>query len=199
MRRQTMCARAYTLTEIVIVLAVITVLAALLFPVFAFARAQSRRATCITNLHQLGTALSMYREDYDELPPHLSTLYPGYVSQPRLFVCPNDPKLGQYVGNERLEGTKYFPTGVSYDYVPQWQRATELGWWQPAPDFGPGKWGDLTPVAQCQWHWATQFNPQWTQNASGAQGWVQVLMMSGSVRKIRVEDSLPTFDPEKYQ
>jgi prepilin-type N-terminal cleavage/methylation domain-containing protein len=193
-------AAAFTLIELLVVIAIIAVLAAILFPVLAAARANARRTTCISNLHQIGLALGMYRQDYEELPPHLSTLSPAYITDPRLYLCPSDLKQGQYAGNSRLEGTLYLPTGVSYDYVPQWQMAQTLGWWQSGgPPFGPGKWDDLTPVADCQWHWATTFNTTWSSNLPSARGWEVVLMMTGSVRKVRVEDPVADFTPDNYR
>lgn len=58
--------RAFTLIELLVVLAIIAILAALLFPVFAQAREMARSATCKSNLKQIGTAMQMYVQDYDE-------------------------------------------------------------------------------------------------------------------------------------
>ena len=59
----------FTLIELLVVIAVIAVLAALIFPVFAQAREQARKATCVSNLKQIGTATLMYLQDYDETYP----------------------------------------------------------------------------------------------------------------------------------
>src|ERR1043166_2835215 len=64
-----MIRRAFTLIELLVVIAIIAVLAAMLFPVFARARESARRATCTSNLHQIGLALHMYTQDYDERFP----------------------------------------------------------------------------------------------------------------------------------
>ena len=188
----------FTLVELLIVIAIIALLAAILFPIFGAAKAASRRTACISNLRQIGIALGMYRQDYEELPPRLSTLFSTQISDARLLVCPNDPHQGHYLGNSRMEGTLWLPSGVSYDYIPQWQTAQEFGWWEAGPPFGPGKWGDMTPVTECQWHWAKKFHADWTENAKNVKGWQLVLMMAGSVRKLRVEDSLSNFSPDKY-
>lgn len=57
--------RGFTLTEMLVVIAVIAILMALLFPVFATAREKARQNTCLSNLKQVGTALTAYAQDYD--------------------------------------------------------------------------------------------------------------------------------------
>jgi prepilin-type N-terminal cleavage/methylation domain-containing protein len=60
----------FTLIELLVVIAVIAILAAILFPVFAQAREKARSAMCSSNLRQIGLALTMYRQDYDERNVH---------------------------------------------------------------------------------------------------------------------------------
>ena len=59
----------FTLIELLVVIAIIAILAAILFPVFAQAREKARGSTCISNCRQLGTALQLYCDDYDETYP----------------------------------------------------------------------------------------------------------------------------------
>ena len=58
--------RAFTLVELLVVIAIIGILAAILFPVFARARENARRASCQSNLRQIGLGLLQYSQDYDE-------------------------------------------------------------------------------------------------------------------------------------
>lgn len=60
---------AFTLVELLVVIAIISLLAALLFPVFATARGKAREISCISNERQIGQAIKMYTQDYDELYP----------------------------------------------------------------------------------------------------------------------------------
>jgi len=56
----------FTLIELLVVIAIISILAAILFPVFARARENARRASCMSNLKQIGLGVMMYVQDYDE-------------------------------------------------------------------------------------------------------------------------------------
>ncbi|MDR3709231.1 MAG: DUF1559 domain-containing protein [Capsulimonadaceae bacterium] len=67
--------QAFTLIELLIVIAIIAILAAILFPVFATAREKARQTTCQSNLKQLGIAFTQYAQDYDETYPW--TIYGG--------------------------------------------------------------------------------------------------------------------------
>jgi prepilin-type N-terminal cleavage/methylation domain-containing protein len=61
--------RAFTLVELLTVIAVIALLAALLFPVFARAREAARATACLSNLKQIGLAVQLYLQDYDNVFP----------------------------------------------------------------------------------------------------------------------------------
>ncbi len=58
--------RAFTLIELLVVIAIISLLAAILFPVFARARENARRTSCLSNAKQWGLAQMQYIQDYDE-------------------------------------------------------------------------------------------------------------------------------------
>jgi prepilin-type N-terminal cleavage/methylation domain-containing protein/prepilin-type processing-associated H-X9-DG protein len=61
--------RAFTLTELLLVIALLTALAALLFPAFAAARRSARQTNCLSNLRQISVAHRLYVEEYDEALP----------------------------------------------------------------------------------------------------------------------------------
>ena len=60
-------------------IAVIAILAALLLPTLAKAKANAQSAACKSNLRQLGLALSMYVDDYDKYPGNGAMYSGGYV------------------------------------------------------------------------------------------------------------------------
>jgi prepilin-type N-terminal cleavage/methylation domain-containing protein len=97
--------RGFTLIELLVVIAIIAILAAILFPVFARAREQARKITCVSNLKQLGTAVIMYAQDYDEFLPNNwsgkkdtmlwndlggSGLMDPYLKNRKIWFCPSD-------------------------------------------------------------------------------------------------------------
>jgi len=100
--------KAFTLIEILVVIAIIGILAAILFPVFARARETARKASCQSNLKQLGIGFQMYMQDYDSRLPiygaDTSTygfsqswdlqILP-YTKNMNLIQCPSDTESGR--------------------------------------------------------------------------------------------------------
>jgi type II secretory pathway pseudopilin PulG len=87
---------AFSLIELLVVVATIALLAAMLLPAFARARAQARQSCCRSNLHQIGLALTIYRQDYRDwnVPIYLGpgcywlTGVKRYVGELDVFRCP---------------------------------------------------------------------------------------------------------------
>ena len=97
-------ARGFTLIELLVVIAIIAILAAILFPVFARARENARRASCQSNLKQIGLGIMQYTQDYDEKFPlynwagssvplgHGGWAYnlQPYLKSEQIFQCPSE-------------------------------------------------------------------------------------------------------------
>ncbi|HSV72455.1 MAG TPA: prepilin-type N-terminal cleavage/methylation domain-containing protein [Chthonomonadales bacterium] len=96
--------RGFTLIELLAVIAIIAIIAAILFPVFAQARESARAISCTSNLRQLGTAIRMYMQDYEDMVmpgyqyvggrgANQLLWYPDilnpYVRNAGIFLCPN--------------------------------------------------------------------------------------------------------------
>ena len=82
----------FTLIEILVVIAIIAILAAMLFPLGLRAREMSRRATCASQLRQIGMAFSMYLADWDGCYPNTNN---PYLWMGRYWRWPLDPYLGE--------------------------------------------------------------------------------------------------------
>ena len=74
--------QGFTLIELLVVIAIIAILAAILFPVFAQAREKARAIACLSNNKQIGNALLMYLQDYDEALPAPDWGAPSATSGP---------------------------------------------------------------------------------------------------------------------
>jgi prepilin-type N-terminal cleavage/methylation domain-containing protein/prepilin-type processing-associated H-X9-DG protein len=90
----------FTLIEMLIVVAIIGLLAAILFPVFGRVRENARRTSCLSNLKQLTLAISLYTQDNDEyLPSYLNNNVPwwdqckSYIKSTQVLQCPSRPGI----------------------------------------------------------------------------------------------------------
>jgi prepilin-type N-terminal cleavage/methylation domain-containing protein/prepilin-type processing-associated H-X9-DG protein len=108
--------RGFTLVELLVVIAVIAILAALLTPVFQRVLAGGRATACISNLRQLSVALGAYVTDHDNAMPVLKTArekltdevpvidntLDKYLPQKAVFACPADGKFAAETGTSYL-------------------------------------------------------------------------------------------------
>ncbi len=95
--------RAFTLVEILIVLGILGVLCALIFPAFTRAREAGRRTSCANNLRQIGLAFQQYVSDSNRFyPPDdrygallkcgwPDRFFPTYIKAANIFYCPSHP------------------------------------------------------------------------------------------------------------
>jgi len=130
MRRETRgTKRAFTLIELLVVVAIIAVLTSILLPVYSAARAKARQSVCVSNLRQLGSALLLYTQDFDDTCPNAQWIGPAafppnwqfgassrdllspYIRNEGIFVCPSDTELAEML--IRSSGKAF---GLSYQY-----------------------------------------------------------------------------------
>ena len=117
--RETKRPKAFTLVEMLVVLAIASVFASIIYPTFLKAQAKARQTTCQSNLRQIGLAISIYNQDYDGRYPYAvdpidrllqsewTRTFPNlgsdmsnikdvqqvlepYAGSPQLFRCPAD-------------------------------------------------------------------------------------------------------------
>src|SRR2546425_5066271 len=98
----------FTLIELLVVIAIIAILAAILFPVFAQARERARATACLSNAKQIGLAVSLYMQDYDEviLPWFVPTGEAPQPSSPDPFLRRADTKVWPQLIQPYLKNTQ---------------------------------------------------------------------------------------------
>ncbi len=161
----------FTLIELLVVIAIIAILAAILFPVFAQARESARSISCLSNMKQMGLALRMYGQDYDETYPNIrlyinpnvgccnedltwKNVIMPYVKNKGVFACPSNKSVTFTPGNKTTlnqngqgEGWLYEQDGimpVSYamnSTVTTWLPANYATDWA-----GSSSWVDYKPM-----------------------------------------------------
>ena len=130
----------FTLIELLVVIAIIAILAAILFPVFQKVRENARRASCASNLKQIGTAVTQYNQDADEKMPFGANWRPSvdpcgvkgqldpFIKSNAVWICPSDgswaknsPDVGVSCDGGTPKPCSNFPAGNSY--------GTEFDFW----------------------------------------------------------------------
>ena len=114
----------FTLIELLVVIAIIAILAAILFPVFQSVRENARRTACLSNMKQIGTAITLYSQDYDELivPSQNGggtdlvswpSIIQPYIKNADVFVCPDGSDGGQAADSSQVAASGRLYVGIT--------------------------------------------------------------------------------------
>lgn len=126
----------FTLIEMLVVVGILALLAALLFPVFASVRENGRRASCQSNLHQIGLAMQQYLQDNDHKYPPTNIEFPhpypllAYVGDSGVFLCPDISEAQR----ERMGQTGGISLSYEYDYPRLITRSAPTAPWNGVSD-----------------------------------------------------------------
>ena len=132
---------AFTLIELLTVIAIIGILAAILIPVVSSVRESARASKCVSNLRQIGMAFHAFAADnqdrfpglfYNGQPSHPLLQLLEYADDPEVFICPSDPEPENYnfyyngghgsinrnvLGNHGYGRHNPFDRGASYTFA----------------------------------------------------------------------------------
>ena len=107
--------KGFTLIELLVVIAIIAILAAILFPVFQSVRENARRATCQSNMKQIGVGILQYIQDGDEVYPQCAPRNGAAWAFGSSFGTPADWRPGNYALRNAFWSNSIQPYVKSYD------------------------------------------------------------------------------------
>jgi len=149
-------------------------LAAILFPIFAQARESARAIACISNMRQLGLALRMYSQDYDETYPSERFFGPNndanlnlgytwknavmpYIKSKGIMACPSNPSATMTPGNKATQnpngqGEGWYWEPDSLMPISDAMNSTVTTWVpnDQAISGGYSSWVDFTPMSDAK-------------------------------------------------
>jgi len=218
--------KAFTLIELLVVIAIIAILAAILFPVFAQAKAAAKKTTCLSNVKQLGLALNMYANDFDDtVVPNDSGVYytePGYPSSGpggspstrflntwHTLLQPYVKNLGLFVCPSATATTGLYPT---YDYTPSspWGVGNQYGgymessltlnnyyWYGPVSAYGAFQSGDTKSMTAIESPATFAFVVDGG-NGPGSNGWYYQFIGWGGGFTLQMDGATPILETNGY-
>jgi prepilin-type N-terminal cleavage/methylation domain-containing protein/prepilin-type processing-associated H-X9-DG protein len=204
---------AFTLIEVLFVIAIIAVLAAFLFPALRMARERPRTAVCASNLHQLYAGFSLYASDHDGyLPPYqnkigtalaqdetakafapipenghrLMEAMQPYVKSGTLWFCPNDTFAGtdSDVGGIKHQYASYQTNAFSGLEPITGESTTEEGP-ETILKFKRADASSITLLTDNLWLYHPDFQRTTPYSHNG---WFNHLYFDGHVKSIRFKD-----------
>lgn len=129
--------RALSLIEVLVTITILIILASLLFPAFQGARDKAKGTVCTSNLRQLHTALTLYRDDCGEYPPN-SVVWPGFTAYfPTVLRCPLSSQIHPDLDYTLLSGPVDGRSGAQLEAWEACRRAR----------------GPMLPIALDRNHW----------------------------------------------
>ncbi|MBI3947829.1 MAG: type II secretion system protein [Armatimonadetes bacterium] len=173
----------FTLIELLVVIAIISILASILMPAFARARESARKIVCVSNLHQLASAIDMYVQDHDGYYPIAWAFWAPAMTPPQPMYPNLKSCIQPYVKDHQVWWCKTWegkygrnawrnPNGSGYDFiVPSTDPSTGMplsfeviGAPRTATSWG-SCWAEATmqspstyPLLFCGSHWTRSLN-----------------------------------------
>src|SRR4029077_16261413 len=117
MTRNSYFSRAFTLIEVMVVLAIIVIMMALVYPAFTTISERAKATKDMSNLRQIGLATQTYLNDSDGVLPGsmtvtwMSQLTPKYLSLWKIFQSPFDKRAS----SERGDGSTPISYGINFN------------------------------------------------------------------------------------
>jgi prepilin-type processing-associated H-X9-DG protein len=187
----------FTLTDLLVTLAALSLLAAVVLPLTALSRDKSKLAVCLGNMRQVNGAVLKFAQDHDHTLPHMEGSPPpggwwyykeevkGYLgltgpssSRDKVFACPADRGYGEgtekpqpFCRSKRHDYTSYVFNGVNLPGIPNIGGREVSTIKEPARTLLVMEWTAHAPLS---WHHSRtgQENAPFYNNAESVVGFV---------------------------